>query len=73
VSNGVSAVEYPLSEVEFAALKQLSRSFARGTIGGAISSRLIRLGYVKDFMSNLIITESGLLRLAMGNGRGEFR
>jgi hypothetical protein len=72
VSSGNTAVEHPLSKVEFAALKQLSRSFARGTIGGAISSRLIRLGYVKDFMNNLIITESRLLRLAMGNGKGEF-
>jgi hypothetical protein len=69
-ARSLSAAEHPLSEVEFAALKQLSKSFARGTIVEQISGRLIRLGYAKEFMSNLIITDEGLSRLAIGNGRG---
>jgi hypothetical protein len=55
-----------LSEDEFAALTQLSKSFARGTVVEQISSRLVKLGYAKEFMSNLMITDSGLARLALG-------
>jgi hypothetical protein len=71
-TGSVSAYE-PLNEGEFAALQQLSRSFARGTVGELISQRLIKLGYAKEFMSNLIITDGGLSRLAMGNSSGDPR
>jgi hypothetical protein len=71
-TGSVSAYE-PLNEDEFVALQQLSRSFARGTVGELISQRLIKLGYAKEFMSNLIITDGGLSRLAMGNSSGDPR
>lgn len=58
--------QLPLNEDEFAALKQLSMSFSRGTVVPRVSERLIKLGYAKDFMGNLIITDSGLKRLATG-------
>jgi hypothetical protein len=71
VTSDEEATKTPLSVVEFTALKQLSKSFARGTIINDIRTRLIKLGYAKDFMSNLIITDEGLLRLALGNGDQE--
>jgi hypothetical protein len=62
-----TAGQSPLSEDDFSALKQLSKSFSRGTVVPRISERLIKLGYAKDFMGNLIITDSGLMRLAAGS------
>jgi hypothetical protein len=56
----------PLSVDEFAALKQLGMSFARGTVPLHISDRLKSLGYVSEIMGNLIITDSGSARLAAG-------
>jgi hypothetical protein len=56
----------PLSADEFAALKQLGMSFARGTVPLRISDRLKRLGYASEIMGNLIITDSGSARLATG-------
>jgi hypothetical protein len=56
----------PLSVDEFAALKQLGMSFARGTVPLRISDRLKSLGYASEIMGNLIITDSGSARLATG-------
>ena len=55
-----------LSVDEFAALKQLGMSFARGTVPLHISDRLKSLGYASEIMGNLIITDSGSARLATG-------
>jgi hypothetical protein len=55
-----------LTHDEFDALRQLSKSFSRGTIVPPISSRLVELGYAKEYMDNLMITDSGLSRLASG-------
>ncbi len=71
MNGGKAIAETMLNAAEFAALKQLSKSFSRGTIIAPISNRLIKLGYAKDFMSNLIITDEGLSRLVKGNGSQE--
>jgi hypothetical protein len=55
-----------LSDDEFATLKQLSLSFARGTVPSRISDRLKSLGYANEIMGNLIITDNGSARLATG-------
>jgi hypothetical protein len=55
-----------LSDDEFAILKQLSMSFARGTVPSRISDRLKVLGYASEIMGNLIITDNGSARLAIG-------
>lgn len=68
-AKSILAVGHPLSENEFSALRQLSRSFARGTIAEKISRRLIALVYATDFMSNIIITNEGLSRFSIGDGR----
>jgi hypothetical protein len=60
------ALHHLLSEGEFAALKQISRSFARGTVATPISERLRVLGYANEIMGNLMITDRGLTRLAAG-------
>ena len=57
----------PLDEDEFAALTQLGRSSARGTIAPAIGHRLKALGYANKIMETLIITDKGSTRLAAGN------
>lgn len=72
-ARNISATDRLLSESEFAALKQLSKSFARGTISEQISGRLVSLGYARDFMSNLVITDEGLSRLTLGRGDGASR
>jgi hypothetical protein len=55
-----------LSDDEFAVLTQLSKSFARGTVSEAISGRLKSLGYAKELMGSLMITDSGSTRLVAG-------
>ena len=63
----MTPVEYdPLDEDEFAALRQLGRSSARGTIATAIGKRLKSLGYANEIMETLIITDRGSARLAFG-------
>lgn len=64
----MTPVEYnPLSENEFAALRQLSRSPSRGTITTAISDRLKALGYANEIMETLVITDKVSVRLAASN------
>ena len=53
-----------LSADEFAALKQIGMSFSRGTIPRGIRERLILLGYAREILSYLTITNAGLARLA---------
>jgi hypothetical protein len=65
-SNGENGMNVHLSDDEFATLKQLSMSFARGTVPLRISNRLKALGYASEVMGNLIITDNGSARLATG-------
>jgi hypothetical protein len=60
-------VDDVLSVDEFAALKQLGMSFARGTVPSRISDRLKTLGYAAELMGSLIITDNGSARLATGH------
>lgn len=55
-----------LTADEFAMLKQLGVSFSRGTVPLDIKARLQELGYARELMGNLIITDSGSVRLAAG-------
>ena len=57
----------PLDDEEFAALRQLGRSSARGSIATAIGDRLKTRGYANEIMETLIITAKGSARLAAGN------
>jgi hypothetical protein len=59
-------VNADLSADEFAILRQLSKSFARGTVSSDISKRLRALGYAAELMGNLILTDRGSAKLAMG-------
>ena len=59
--------QVPLTDDEFAALRQLGRSSARGTIAPEISNRLKSLGYANEIMETLIITDKGSARLTEGN------
>lgn len=52
-----------LTKAEFAALKQLGLSFSRGTIIHVIRDRLMALGYARELMGNLMITNAGNARL----------
>jgi hypothetical protein len=56
----------PLSSAEFAALKDVSVSPPSRAIPGRIQSQLLRLGYVQEVLGNLVITDDGIERLAVG-------
>ena len=57
-----------LSHEEFKTLKEIGAGTAR-SIPSAHRERLIRLGYVKELLGNLILTEDGLTRISLGNNR----
>lgn len=58
----------PLSHEEFKTLREIGAGTAR-SISSAHRERLIRLGYVKELLGNLILTEDGLTRVSLGNNR----
>jgi hypothetical protein len=56
----------PLSSDEFATLKAVSVSPLSRAVPGPIQSQLLRLGYVAEVLGNLVITDDGIRRLALG-------
>jgi hypothetical protein len=54
----------PLSHEKFKTLREIGSG-----IPSAHRERLIRLGYVKELLGNLILTEDGLTRISLGNNR----
>jgi hypothetical protein len=56
--------ELAFTQAEFAALMQLGKSFSRGTILPAIRNRLMKLGYAREVLGSLLITNAGTARLA---------
>ena len=60
----------PLTREEFAALKQIDDAREYETIPVEIQERLILIGYVKEVLGGLIVTDEGMLRIVMGNLNG---
>jgi hypothetical protein len=60
----------PLTREEFAALKQIGDGREPGTIPAKIRERLILIGYVKEVLGGLIVTDEGMKRIVMGNLNG---
>jgi hypothetical protein len=56
----------PLSSDEFAALMTVSVSPPSRSIAGDIQSRLLDLGYIEDVLGNLVVTDDGVKRIALG-------
>jgi hypothetical protein len=56
----------PLTPEEFAALKQIGDARTHGTIPAKIRERLISIGYVKEVLGGLTVTDEGMLRIVMG-------
>jgi hypothetical protein len=56
----------PLSRDEFAALMTVSVSPPSRSIPGDIQSRLLELGYIEDVLGNLVVTDDGVKRIALG-------
>jgi len=54
----------PLTREEFAALKQISDGRNHITITAEIRERLILIGYAKEVLGGLIVTDEGMLRRA---------
>jgi hypothetical protein len=55
----------PLTREEFAALKQIDDAGKHGTITAKIRKRLILIGYAKEVLGGLIVTDEGMLRIVM--------
>jgi hypothetical protein len=55
-----------LTKEEFKALKQIGDARAEGTIPTKTRNRLIEIGYAKEVLGGLVITEEGMLRIVMG-------
>jgi hypothetical protein len=60
----------PLTREEFAALKQIDDAGKPGTIPAKIRERLILVGYVKEVLAGLIVTDEGMLRIVLDNDHG---
>ena len=60
----------PLTREEFAALKQIGDARKHETIPAKIRERLILIGYAKEVLGGLIVTDEGMLRIVMGNLKG---
>jgi hypothetical protein len=56
----------PLSKDELAALKALAIGPPSRAIQGELQSRLLQLGYFEDVLGNLVVTDEGLKRIALG-------
>jgi hypothetical protein len=60
----------PLTREEFAALKQIGDARKHETIPAKIRERLILIGYAKEVLGGLIVTDEGMLRIVMGTVDG---
>jgi hypothetical protein len=57
----------PLSPAEFESLRELSRGLKWKTIPIGHTVKLLGLGYAKDAVGGLVITDAGRLREALGS------
>jgi CHASE2 domain-containing sensor protein len=55
-----------LTREEFASLKQLAMPESTELPPAKIRERLILIGYVKEVLGGLIVTDEGMLRIVMG-------
>jgi hypothetical protein len=55
-----------LTNEEFKALQQIGDAREKRAIPSQIRKRLIDLGYAKDVLGGLVVTEEGMLRIVMG-------
>jgi len=56
----------PLTEAEFAALKQIVASSPFCSVEPQTRERLISMGYAKEILGSLIVTAEGLMLIEMG-------
>jgi hypothetical protein len=61
-----------LSEVELDALRQIAAHPATRCIPARIQSRLIDLGYAKEVLGGLVLTDDGLQRIAFDREHPDF-
>jgi hypothetical protein len=47
-------------------LKAVSVSLSSPAIPGDIESRLLQLGYIEEVLGNLVLTDEGVKRIAIG-------
>lgn len=57
----------PLSGDEFAALKKLNKGLLSERISDEHAAKLIKLGYAKEGLGGIGITDLGKIRIAQGN------
>jgi hypothetical protein len=55
-----------LNDLEFQALRQIAAHPAIRHIPSRIQSRLKDIGYTKEALGDLVVTDDGLQRIAMG-------
>jgi hypothetical protein len=55
-----------LSDIEFDALRQIAAHPATLHISAHVQSRLINIGYAKEVLGVIVLTDDGLQRIAMG-------
>jgi hypothetical protein len=55
----------PLSTDELEALKAIANGPPSRAIHGKLQERLVQLGYVKDVLGNLVITDQGAKLIAL--------
>jgi hypothetical protein len=55
-----------LNDLEFEALRQLAAHPASRRIPSSIQSRLKDIGYAKEVLGGLVVTEDGLQRISEG-------
>ena len=55
-----------LSDIELDALRQIAAHPATRQIPARIQSRLIDIGYAKEVLGAIVLTDDGLQRIAMG-------
>ena len=56
----------PLSPEEFVSLKEVSKGMTKRIIPNGHQDRLIAVGYLKEVLGGLTLTDPGLMRLAIG-------
>jgi hypothetical protein len=54
-----------LNDLEFQALREIAAHPAAYHVPSTIQSRLKNIGYVKDVLGGLVLTDDGLQRIAM--------
>lgn len=55
-----------LTAEEFASLKEVGKGLMQGTIPDVHRKKLISVGYIKEGLGGLMLTDAGKLRLAAG-------